>query len=504
MVSPRYLFLLLASCFGAGIFVSAQFPLLAGVSRCLYALLIPTVATAILSHFFFCQRRLGRRVFSLCIMLAMTQLGVLLGFLQRQRETVVWDTSSSRYTAVVMSTPRVGERSVSFRARLPHGPLVLLSVPRDVAAMRLTAGQTVCVATTMHAPYNWGDSVTFDYAAYLRHSGISGVGYARAWSTIDGTLSSLHWTDRLTVRALRLSDRMEQVIRHTRLDEESVALLSAMLLGRKTGLDRSTRTLYQDVGASHVLALSGLHLSILIGLLLYVLLRVANYRPCGIVLGVLSLVLIWGYALLAGLSPSLVRASVMTSMFVLSILCGRGQEPLHTLGLAALVILILSPRSMWDVGFQLTFSAMLGLLHFGPLFAQCYRPQGILSRWVFSLFSTSVAVQLGAMPLVVYYFHQLPLMGLLFGVIFAVAAGWIIWLALSAIMLQWLGSTLLLTPLCELLDVQRQVMLWVVSLPGAVVRDIHLTLPMVMAIYVAILLLYCLLRRCVVANSQLC
>ncbi len=504
MVSPRYLFLLLASCFGAGVFVSAQLPLLAGVSQCLYALLIPTVATAILSHFFFCQRRLGRRVFSLCIMLAMTQLGVLLGFLQRQRETVVWDTSSSRYTAVVMSTPRVGERSVSFRARLPHGPLVLLSVPRDAAAMQLTAGQAVCVVTTMRTPYNWGDSVAFDYAAYLRHSGISGMGYARRWSTTDGAEVSLHLTDRRTVGALRLSDRMEQVIRRTGLDEQSIALLSAMLLGRKSGLDRSTRTLYQDVGASHVLALSGLHLSILIGLLLYVLLRVANYRPCGVVLGVLSLVLIWGYALLAGLSPSLVRASVMTSMFVLAILCGRGQEPLHTLGLAALVILILSPRSMWDVGFQLTFSAMLGLLHFGPLFAHCYRPQGILSRWVFSLFSTSVAVQLGAMPLVVYYFHQLPLMGLLFGVIFAVAAGWIIWLALSAIMLQWLGSTLLITPLCELLNVQRQVMLWVVSLPGAVVRDIHLTLPMVMAIYVAILLLYCLLRRSVIANSQLC
>ncbi|MBQ7181443.1 MAG: ComEC/Rec2 family competence protein [Bacteroidaceae bacterium] len=237
----------------------------------------------------------------------------------------------------------------------------------------------------------------------------------------------------IQARMQQQADRLVVRLQEAGLEGEPLALSAALLLGQRQLLGRHTRQAYSQVGASHLLALSGMHLGIIYGLLYMLLLRWSRHGPWRWHVLPPALLLIWGYALLTGLSLSLVRASVMLSVFTIGTLAERRQPPIHLLALSALVILMCSPLALFDIGFQLSFLAVLFIiLIYTPWQQYLY---DLPAHWLWEVLGVSLAAWLGTAPLATYYFHTLPLTGFLLNPVLIPMTTAIIYLALSTLLL---------------------------------------------------------------------
>ena len=271
------------------------------------------------------------------------------------------------------------------------------------------------------------------------------VGYMRAFLPEVSLLpaSLLSWSGSVGHLLLQALDRMG-------LSSSASSLLKAMLLGRRADLSPDVVELYRQTGASHILALSGLHLTILLGLFNFCFLRLLAFRWRYVVGGV-GIFLIWGYALLVGFPVSLCRASLMMSFLILGQMRLTGYSAWHSLGLTAFLLILVNPYSLFDVGFQLSFMAVAGLLLFYPLLAGIGLPQPLMARRMWQVMLTSLAAQLGVMPLLLHYFHRFSVMGILLSPVYILLATAIIHTALLLCLLAPLGLAFLIRPLVEML-----------------------------------------------------
>jgi competence protein ComEC len=281
------------------------------------------------------------------------------------------------------------------------------------------------------------------------------------------------------------------------LEGEPLALSAALLLGQRQLLERNTRQAYSQAGVSHLLALSGMHLGILYGLLYLLLLRWSRYGPWRWHLLPPALLLIWGYALLTGLPLSLVRASVMLSVFTVGTLAERHQPPIHLLALSALAILMCSPHALFDIGFQLSFvSVFFIILVFMPWRESLLSMPG---HWLWEALGVSLAAWLGAAPLSAYYFHTLPLTGFLLSPVLIPLTTAIIYLGLFALFLP------AVTPLAWLMTRIIAVQTWIIRQWGAfdclVVRDLHPS-PLTVVLIYALLVIASLRVKATLALSS--
>ncbi len=255
-----------------------------------------------------------------------------------------------------------------------------------------------------------------------------------------------------------------------------------MLMGQRQGLPHEMLQMYRTVGASHVLALSGLHLSILFGVFDYCLMRVLTYAPIRYALGIFGLVTLWVFALITGFPVSLVRASVMLSLFLLSQMRLSGSNRWHTLGVAAMLILFFSPSSLWSVGFQLSFSAMAGFFLFYAPIRDLWNVNGWLLLWLWCGVAASFSAQVLSLPLLAYYFHQVSLYSIFLSPFYILFATLILYSGLFALVF---GSGVAFL-VSFFVSVQHQLMRYAALLPGAVWGNLHTSLAQVVLQYMGI------------------
>lgn len=271
------------------------------------------------------------------------------------------------------------------------------------------------------------------------------------------------------------------------LSPRTLALCSALTVGHKDGLQREMRQSYNKVGASHLLALSGMHLGIVYAFLYLLFVRgVRHTRMRWFALPIVLLCL-WGYALVAGMPVSLVRAALMLSILTVTSLMQYGTDPLHPLALSAIIILLIAPADLLSISFQLSFAAVFFLLAlWRPLEEQFPR-----LPWVVRLLAVSCVATFGTMPLTLYYFHQFPLIGPLLSLILIPLTTLIIYLALAAMLLP-------LAPLGWLLDavvsLQEKIIDLAGSIPHTLMTDIHPSALEIAMIYGAMLIAVIRLR----------
>jgi competence protein ComEC len=198
-------------------------------------------------------------------------------------------------------------------------------------------------------------------------------------------------------------------------------VVNAMVLGVRDELDSPLMQAYSAAGAIHVLSVSGMHVGIiyqvLIILLGFIKKRKSRWGRTTFVLVVLSL--LWFYAFLTGLSSPVLRSTLMFSMVLLAEFIHKKQNTYNTVAFSAFVLLLWNPNFIFQVGFQLSYLAVLGMLFFQPLLVKLWITdihRGFHVRilyWFWELTCVSVAAQLATFPLTVYYFHQFPLYFLL-------------------------------------------------------------------------------------------
>lgn len=433
----------------------------------------------------------------------------------RQWQQTAYDFSgqSAIYRIRIQEKPEEKARSILCRSILleaqegdsiltytaPH-PLFLLYFPKDSAAATLRRGDELLVHTRLEPPANNGNPDEFDYARYLRRKGGSGTAYVAAghWQPTG------HHPGR-TLRQVALDQRQRIVDLYRRLGfaGDELAVLSALTVGDKEELSEDITETYSVSGASHVLALSGLHIGFLYALFWFLFRpfwqRWQRLKPLLVLCIVL---LLWGFAFLTGLSPSVVRSVIMFSLLALSGLQPEKPLTLNTLAATAFLMLLYNPFWLFDVGFQLSFTAVAAILLIQPglyaLLKVRYRPL----RYLWGIATVSVAAQIGTAPLVLLYFSR-------FSTHFLLTNLWVI--PMVSLIMYAAFILLLLTPLPALqqlwahvinhmVGLQNNTLRAIEALPGSSIDHVWTDAWEVALFYLALALLYRALWRCTARN----
>lgn len=269
--------------------------------------------------------------------------------------------------------------------------------------------------------------------------------------------------NRFNVR--RLAVKCKQFFMHQLafegLSHQTQALMAALTLGDKTDLDESIYRTFSTTGTLHVLAVSGLHTAILYAVICFLLQWVPQNPAINALKQLGILLLLWFYTFLTGLSPSVVRAALMLSFICMGALLEKKGNAMNSLAAAAFFILCFDPFKLYDIGFQLSFLAVAGIILLQkPLFDLAYF-RNRLMRYLWELLSVSLAAQLATTAVSLYYFHQFPTYFFIANLFVVPASGVLLIGTLGWFAFSWVS--LLAKPLSWLLDIGYRLFVDIVS-----------------------------------------
>lgn len=270
----------------------------------------------------------------------------------------------------------------------------------------------------------------------------------------------------------------------------TAAFLVAAILGDRSFISSGEYSAFRDTGVAHVLALSGLHVGIIASMLAILLYPLRLWRHGIRVAGIFTMVLVWAYAVVAGLSPSILRAAVMITVMLATRLIGRGANGFNSLSLAMVVILVADPMSLFTPGFQLSVAAVATILMFGGLLPRSLRRYPLLYSAA-GMLLTSVAAMTGTGVVSAYYFNSFPLLflagNIVTGLLFPLILGGGILLAVLTAM--GVSFSLLGTAV----DAVHSLMQWGISTlgsaDGSVIRHAYFSAWVILPYAVAVCLL---------------
>lgn len=312
-----------------------------------------------------------------------------------------------------------------------------------------------------------------------------------ASSPTDTIETSPSMTQRAQANALELRNQLVNTLSDKGLGQQELAVVSAMTLGDKSLIDKDLKNDYSRSGASHVLALSGLHLGTIYFVFSFMTARWRRRyhhwsRP---VSEGLILITMWSYVVLVGMSPSVVRAAIMMTVYSLLSLQNRNRSSLNALAFTAIIMLVADPMILFNISFQLSFVAVAFiLLYQGRIYSLIPSSTHPIVKWCWRFLSVSLAAQLGVAPLTAYYFHQIPSYFLLSSLVVMVFTPLIIYLSLLFFLLMWLPvvQSWLVVPLSWLVHIQNTCLQGVSSLSGSTIVTPSLHPLQVCLIYIII------------------
>ncbi|MFD0964332.1 ComEC/Rec2 family competence protein [Pseudofulvibacter geojedonensis] len=188
----------------------------------------------------------------------------------------------------------------------------------------------------------------------------------------------------------------------------NLSIINALLLGQRQDINEDVYQNFTQAGAIHILAISGLHIGIIMLLLNWLLKPLQKLPKLKKCIPFIIITLLWFYAFIAGLSASVVRAVTMFSLLSIAIHFKRRTNTYNTLCISAFILLLCNPNYLFDVGFQLSYTAVFAIISIKPLFDKIWKPKNLVLKKLYDIFSVSLAAQIGIVPLSLYYFHQFP------------------------------------------------------------------------------------------------
>ena len=398
---------------------------------------------------------------SVAIVMCFLLLGWLLTARQKAFLQVEWPEGEVRYEAVVFSEPVEKTKTMAVDImRVQNGQKLKCYFYKDERSKGLRIGDGLRIQSRI------GGSV---FVASWK------------WRKARVSLEGLSRLERTRLYFLKLRSRLLQRLAVEGQKDVSYAVVAAMVLGDKSALTKELRDVYAVTGASHVLALSGLHLGIIYTLLSLLIVG----RRWQMISQVLIVLCIWAFVFLVGMSTSIIRSATMFTVYALLSLGHRDKMTVNTLAFTAIVMLMFHPLSLYDVGFQMSFMAVFAILVLTPLMMRVFSMAYLLShqtlRWIWSMVAVSCAAQIGVAPLIAYYFGRFSTYFLLTNLIVIPAATLILWLSPVVLVFPSLAYLLLYIVKC-LNTVLGQIAVW----PGASIEALHPSVLQTVMIYVVI------------------
>lgn len=322
---------------------------------------------------------------------------------------------SEYYSAEVVKDPLTGDKSVKTVLKvLPLNdtssgsvkPIrVMAFLLKDSKSEQLRYGDKLVFYARLTKPEPPKNPYEFNYAQFLSFNEIN---YTVFLSSKNWELTSKKSAFSLKLIAADLRNYLLTAFKENGLSGENYAVAAAMILGYDDLMEPEAEQDFVQAGAMHILCVSGLHVGVIYFVVNFLLGFLNRNRFQQIFKALLLLLVVWFYALLTGLSPSVQRASVMLSVFIIGNAIQRDRDSLNTLAASAVLLLIFNPMLIFNVGFQLSYSAVLGILIFHrPIYSLIYLKNRMLDK-LWSVSVVSFAAQLGTFPLAAHYFHFFP------------------------------------------------------------------------------------------------
>lgn len=308
----------------------------------------------------------------------------------------VSETSSGNYIKAITSVQAVtsGKDTVSVSGRL----LVFF----ENTAQAINRNEIYIIRPILTKITNNGNIGEFNAKRYWYYQGIENIAFLPSDSYLKISKGGLSLSNLL----LNIRDKLSTVIDQY-LPGQEAAVAKGLILGDRSSIESETTRMFGNTGVMHILAVSGMHVAILVLILNYILQLFPRYiskRTATLI----SLIIVWGYSLMTGFSPSVSRAAWMFTFLVGGVLLHRDYKQVNGLIFSALIILLWNPYAIYDIGFQLSYAAMIGIYSFFPyLRKQLYFKQ----KWLQTLWdgtALGIAAQLFTTPIALYYFHQFP------------------------------------------------------------------------------------------------
>ena len=453
------------------------------------------------------QEYSSRWLFGSMVFLFLLFLGALL--VQHKWEQVVYDWPSERtlYQGVITDPPR--EKAKTWLCKLhveakvfrgqfiPVDRTLLVYIVKDSLTGKLQCGDRLQFYTRVSRPLQSEIPGEFDYAVYLFRQQVSGtaVVFPGYWRLAGGR-EPLNFRQQAGI----WREKVLSCYRRWGFSGDEFAVLSALTVGYKEELSEELQKSYQLAGASHILALSGMHVTILWSLFGW-LTWLMNKR-CWLrwIKCLLILLLLAGFAFFTGLSASVVRAVVMCGLMTVTQIVEKKGFSLNALFTTAFFMLLYNPFYLFDAGFQLSFLAVVSILTIHPVLFHCWEIRRPVLRYIWKVITVSLAAQLGTAPLVIYYFSYFPVHFLLANLIVTPLAFLIIYGTVAVCLFSVCGifHVWLVKGMDCLLWLLNHSMQWIESLPYARSGHIHFSVIQVCLLYVllSLLLVYRLHRSC--------
>ena len=336
----------------------------------------------------------------------------------------------------------------------------------------------------------------FNYAAYLKNMGISHRVFAEPWSWRPINLKPAGFIRKV---AFQVRDRLLTILRNNHVQGKEFAVAAALLLGYVDDIDAELRKDYAATGAMHILSVSGMHVGIIYIFLEFLLGFLNKSKPGRLVKAILLLVFIWFYAMLTGMSPCVLRSAAMLSLPILGKSLNRSPNMYNIIAASMVFILAMDPFLVLDVGFQLSYLAVTGIIIL-------YRPiydQYVTSAWlpdkVWSILAVSIAAQVATLPITLFTFHQFPNYFMVTNIFVVPLSSLIIYVGIVTLVA---GNIPVVSVLCAkvlifLVWSLNSVIHFIEQLPWSTIRGIFISAPEMMLLYLMItaIFLFLTLRR---------
>ncbi len=350
--------------------------------------------------------------------------------------------------AVVIATlsepPLPKEKSVKANATVSlltqHNKLlstdggIILYLEKTDSSLQLDYGSRILFIKSLQPIRNAGNPGGFDYKTFAAQEGIYYQVFLKKndYILLPGTRQNDFNSLLFRMRNWVL-EKMETFMQADR--EKGVA--EALLVGYRGDLDKSLVEQYANTGVVHIIAISGMHLGLIYGLLLLLLRPLGNSMAGRIGSTIIMLATIWIFSLLTGAAPSITRAAVMFSVVAIGKLLQRNNSIYNSLSVAAVMLLLIDPYALWNVGFQLSFAAVLSIAVFYQPIRKWYNPNSILAKHLWQMTAVTIAAQILTIPLGIYHFHQFPTWFLVANIVAVPLSGFALYAIIAMLALSW-------------------------------------------------------------------
>lgn len=360
---------------------------------------------------------------------------------------------------------------------------------RNDSIPRLSIGSVIITNKPLQLIKNAGNPGEFNYQRYSRRNNIyyqsffNQKEYKVATYNVSYPLKS--WLNNLRNGVMSIIDKYIN-------GRNERAVAKALLIGYRKEIDRELYQSFTNTGVVHIIAISGMHLAMIYAAML-VLLKPLRKKNNGKLIGnIITLIVIWLFTLLAGFVPSIARAAVMFSFIIIGETMQRKTNIYNSLAASAVVLLLINSYNLWDVGFLLSYTAVLSIVIFQRPVNQWLYIENKLLRAVWNVISVTVSAQILTLPVILYYFHQFPVMFIISNLIAVPLSGLILYLEVLLIIL---SPVPLIAAWCafateKLLTLFNEFINYLNRNPFAFIDNIHINGLQVLLLFTIILLLY--------------